>query len=174
MFKFSKFLIVLFVLPSLVGLTSECQGSNINFNVSIDRFYYFNYNYGLINQIVERHYAQIFLKCCKDCIGSNSISISKRKRRNDCKDSNFISKRKRRKDCKDSNSHSRRSSNSDADADADANADCKDCKATNGNSRRRRKSIPNSQGWVCGSAAQFLDSTDTNSSSVYNLNRRKD
>ena len=60
---FRYFNLILLCVLSTVGLLSECQGSNINDvnDISINRFYYNNYGNGLINQIIERHYAQIYL-----------------------------------------------------------------------------------------------------------------
>ena len=65
----------------MVGLSnklSECQ-RNVGNHICINRFYY-NYKNGPINQIIERHYAQISLK--SHCSSSSSSS----KRCEDCKD----------------------------------------------------------------------------------------
>ena len=84
--KFFLYL-VLCALP-LVGHLLECQNQDKNVtNININRFCYSNDN-GFINHIIERHYAQISLKCF------NSYSCSKSKRRkhrfnfNSSKDSN--------------------------------------------------------------------------------------
>ena len=121
-FKFLLFLLI--VLPKVSPLLSlECQNSSNCYNISIDRFFYCNYNYGRIfNQITERHYAQISLSL--EC--RIAPRRAPRKRHKDCKDC---------KDWKECYSNSRNNSRFVSDYNSNSNSH----KDPNSNSNRKSR-----------------------------------
>ena len=130
----SKFCLFLLIVLPLVGQSQECHGSAVN-NVSIDRFYYKNASYNLINNLVERHYASISLssrysrkasKASKANLKSSRKSRRCRKSRKcgldskDCNDNDKVHRKAPSKACKDCNDE-------DKAPRKDLRKACKDC-----------------------------------------------
>ena len=84
---FSKLVLflLLIVLPKVGHLSlSECRSNDTS--ISVNRFYYNYNNNGLINQIIERHYAQISLKSSHPNLFKYKRHKDKDKVCEDCKD----------------------------------------------------------------------------------------